>query len=356
MWFAHFILYYILILSFVIYSRGESSSIKNKLYLVAIAIPLITFSSLRYGKPSTDTRVYLSVFSEICQGADFLFFEPGFVLLLKCISYLTHDGHMMLLITNLIFFFLFFRFILNYSCCIWLSVFLFIGMEIFDQSMNLIRQLLALSIIVNSFNSLISKKYLKFGSIVFLAASFHHTAIVFLIAPFVNKIKLTKLNVYRYFAIIPFLMFSSSYILLFIMTKLHIYEQYMSSDSFGIVEQPKVACILHLMINILIFYFCYYFGKKGETPTNILMTKLLMCGGIFWAVSVNFSTIGRAALYFDAFSVVLIPNILFALKRKTNITIMLTAFLILFITKYFVIAYMRPEWFGIYPYEFYFNH
>ncbi len=86
------------------------------------------------------------------------------------------------------------------------------------------------------------------------------------------------------------------------------------------------------------------------------MTKFLMVGGIFWALSVNFSTIGRAALYFDAFSIVLIPNILYSLKIKTNTTIIITILLVMFITKYFVIAYMRPEWFAIYPYEFYFEH
>lgn len=47
------------------------------------------------------------------------------------------------------------KFIKEYSLSIWLSVFLFIGMEIFDQSMNILRQILALSFILCSYKCLV---------------------------------------------------------------------------------------------------------------------------------------------------------------------------------------------------------
>lgn len=356
MWFAHFIIYYTLILSFIFFAGKKQSIFRNKLFIYLYSIPLIILSALRYARPGCDTAIYLFWFGEICQGNNSLY-EPGFNLLLKAISLITTNGRIMLLIINLIFFTLFFRFILKYSCCIWLSVFLFIGMEIFDQSMNLVRQLLALAIIVNSFDFLITKRYIKFCLIIILASTFHFTAITFLVAPFLQMIKLTQTKVLIYYTIIPILFILSSSVLTFIMSELNIYSNYLNSSAFGIVEQPKLACILHLLINIMIFSFCYFFGKKEKkSDINILMTKFLMVGGIFWALSVNFSTIGRAALYFDAFSIVLIPNILYSLKIKTNTTIIITILLVMFITKYFVIAYMRPEWFAIYPYEFYFEH
>ena len=141
------------------------------------------------------------------------------------------------------------------------------------------------------------------------------------------------------------------------MSNFGIYSQYLESENFGIVDQPKLACILHLAISMLLFSLCYFFGKKDDDSyKNEIILKLMMCGSVFWALSVNFTTIGRIALYFDAFSIILVPNVLKNLRIESNKKIILTALLILFVSKYFVIAYLRPEWFGIYPYEFYFDH
>lgn len=357
MWLAYFIVLYPLIISAIFFGHGKTHNSTKKIYLLVVSLPLIILSSLRTARGGCDTAIYLSIFNEICDGDNPVFFEFGFTLLLKIISIFTHDGHIMLFIINVITFLLFGRFILKYSSCVWLSFFLFIGMEIFDQSMNLIRQILALSIIVNSFDFLVQKKYFKFLSIVLFASLFHSTAILFIFAILLNQLKLSRSIIIIYIISIPILVVLSSTIIYTIMTKLHIYEKYLTSDAFGIVEEPKTACILHLLISMSIFFFCYYFGKHIKKSKNDeLMTKLLIMGALFWAASVNFSTIGRAALYYDVFSIIIVPNILFKLKLKTNILIISSAFLVLFIIKYFVIAYMRPGWFAIYPYEFYFNH
>ena len=356
MWFAYFLFIYTFILSIGFYAtRKKVTQRKNILFLTVFSIPLIILSGLRYPRIGTDTAIYLFFFEETFNGGSAIY-EPGFNLLLKIISLITHNGQIMLIMVNIIIFTLLFRFILKYSNCIWLSVFLFIGMEIFDQSMNLIRQILALSIIVNSIDYLLKRQYYKFSLIVLLASTFHFSALVFFVAPIIDKIRLTTLKIFTFYICIILISVLSSIIITLILTKLGIYGAYLNNDNFGVVDQPKIACILHLLINILLFSFCYLFGwKKTESKTNRLMTKLLMVGGVFWAMSLNFSTAGRAALYFDIYSIVLIPNILFSLKIKRNKWIISTAILILFTFKYFIIAYLRPEWFAIYPYKFYFE-
>lgn len=360
MWFAHFIIDYILILSALFYSSKVSwGKLRDKIYLFLIAIPLIAFSSLRYAREGSDTAIYLYVFSQLTEGSslnNFVFFEPGYLLFTKIITYFTNNEQIFLLIVNILFIWLFWHFIKKYSISIWMSVFLFIGMEVFDQSMNLIRQLLSVAIVVNSYQYLRNRSYIKFSLFVLLASTFHFTSLVFFLALLVHRFVLKKKLVLIYFIILAICFLFSSQLLLFVMGKLNIYGQYLESDVFNIVDQPKLACILHLFIDILIFCLVYCWGKTKEgIKDNDLMLKLIMIGSIFWALSVNFSTIGRLAMYFDVFSIILIPNVIFSIRLKGTKLLIIALVIILFSVKYFIISYYRPDWFGIYPYKFYFE-
>ncbi|MFK1960594.1 EpsG family protein [Bacteroides fragilis] len=152
----------------------------------------------------------------------------------------------------------------------------------------------------------------------------------------------------------------SGTILLFVMGQLGLYGKYLASDVFGIVEQPKLACILHLLIDVLVICVWFVWGKNANMEkfvarNNALMAKLLMVGSVFWALSVNFAVLSRMALFFDFFAIILIPNILFNLRIKSNKLILVGGVVILFSIKYFIISYLRPGWAGIYPYQFYFQ-
>ena len=83
--------------------------------------------------------------------------------------------------------------------------------------------------------------------------------------------------------------------------------------------------------------------------------KLIMIGSIFWALSVNFSTIGRVAMYFDVFSIVFIPNAIYSIKSSKSKVLIVIMTVMFFSVKYFVISYFRPGWAGVYPYNFFFN-
>lgn len=109
--------------------------------------PLLLFSSLRYPKYGTDTYVYSDMFGVFAQG-NYAFYEnpfayePGFMLLSKIISLMTSNFQMYLLALNLFYIWSCVCFIRKYSSSVWLSVFLFVGMGFFDQSMNVLRQFL----------------------------------------------------------------------------------------------------------------------------------------------------------------------------------------------------------------------
>jgi len=367
MWFAYYIFFHVFILSIVFYSRNTFARVvnKNNVFLFSFFFPLILLSALRYPKEGTDTVVYLDMFSAFSYGYPtfignpyFGLFEPGFLLVSKCISLITSNFQLYLLIFNVFFVYSCTTFIKSNSKSIWLSVFLFLGMGFFDQTMNVLRQFLALSIILWSYKYLLEKRKIQFVILVILASSFHLSAIIFIFAIFLDKLSLNKTTILIYIIVLITCFLFSGRIIQYILNNTGLYGQYLISDDFGIVAESKLAAILHLLIDLSILCFSLWGWKSTDmkNSSNTLMIKLLMIGSIFWALATNLGVLGRITAYFDIFAIILVPNLLFSLSNKTNKLISITLILVFFTARYFVIAYLRPNWFAIYPFQFYFDH
>ena len=364
MWFAYYIIGSVLFFSCLFYSiNGWKQSVKDILYLFFTFFPLLLFSSLRYPKYGTDTYVYSDMFGVFAQG-NYAFYEnpfayePGFMLLSKIISLMTSNFQMYLLALNLFYIWSCVCFIRKYSSSVWLSVFLFVGMGFFDQSMNVLRQFFALSIILWSYRYLDRRVIWKFLLLVILASLFHLSSIIFIVMIWIDRIPLNRKVFLGYLAILLISFAFSGKILQFVLTEFGVYGQYLMSSDFGIVEESKLASVLHLFVDIAVLCFCFWgWGNVAvRTRGNILMVKLLMVGTFFWALATNLGVLGRITAYFDIFAIVLLPNVLFSLGNNTNKLISVIMIVSLFVVKYFVISYLRPEWFGIYPYHFYFEY
>ena len=363
MWFAHLLIYYTILLSFLFAFKTKYKSVMKNIYIFLMAGFMIFFSTLRYPKYGTDTLSYLDILQKLSSGynyTDLVLYEPGFLLFTKFISLFTLNFQIYLLIVNLIIFYVVFDFIIKYSSSIWLSAFLVIGMEYYDQSMNLLRQILALILVLSSYKYLINKKYIVFFIYILIASQFHYTSFVFVVTVLLHRITISKKNVLIYFMILVVSFMFSGTILNYVMSQMNIYDQYLESDYYNIVDEPKLACILHLLIDLSILLLgyiskCYAKTELSRSLDNNFMMKLIMIGSIFWALSVNFSTIGRVAMYFDVFSIVFIPNAIYSIKSSKSKVLIVIMTVMFFSVKYFVISYFRPGWAGVYPYNFFFN-
>ena len=364
MWFAYYIIGSVLFFSFLFYSvNGWKRSIRDILYLFFTFFPLLLFSSLRYPKYGTDTYVYSDMFGVFAHG-NYAFYEnpytyeAGFMLLSKIISLMTSNFQMFLLALNLFYIWSCVCFIRKYSSSVWLSVFLFVGMGFFDQSMNVLRQFFALSIILCAYRYLDRRVIGKFLLLVIFASLFHLSSIIFIVMIWIDRIPLNRKVFLGYLAILLISFAFSGKILQFVLMEFGVYGQYLMSSDFGIVEESKLASVLHLFVDIAVLCFCFWgWGNVAvRTRGNILMVKLLMVSSIFWALATNLGVLGRITAYFDIFAIVLLPNVLFSLGNNTNKLISVIMIVSLFVMKYFVISYLRPEWFGIYPYHFYFEY
>lgn len=321
-----------------------------------IALGCIIVSSLRFPKIGTDTFVYKSIF-EIIGKSDNIFgfaYEYGFVFFTKLVSSISSDFYAYLFVINIVIWLCLFLFLKRNSENFSLSLWLFLLLGFLDSSMCLIRQFMALSILLMSYKYLVARRLLIFILFVCLASSFHITSFVFIISYFMWNIKVggkKALLCYIALCIGTYLLSNQFFVLL---ESLGIYSEYLLNSNYGLQENSKLAPILNFFQLFLLVVFCMQCNRRCDEPIINNMIALVAIASFFTILSFRFTQIGRVASYFSIFIIVLLPNTLRKLPvyERNAWTLF---FLAVFIMRYVVIAYFRPEWSGVYPYKFFFQ-
>ena len=375
MWFFYLLLFYLFILSFVLYEKSIKWTFircthayvisKNSLYLFAVFLFLLLFSTLRYPKEGTDTDNYFQLFDYINSPfyqIEFSFKpEYGYLLLNKAIGSIILNHQFFLLIINIFVLGSIFIFIKRYSKNIWISVLLFVFLGFFDSTMTLIRFNIALAITLHSYKYILQKNSVKFVFCIFVASLFHLTAWIFLIAYIIANLNMHFPSVKKYLIFLLtlciFYFCINHFINLLFSGIIPYYDFYENNETFGIQDSTKIASVLEFSIifTIVLFSFWIFYNKKKIDNVNIILIYLLMIACYFTMASFIFTPIGRIGKYFAIGGIVLIPNALEMIKGN-NFRFILKMFVILFsLLRYTIIAYYRPEWYQIYPYKFFFE-
>lgn len=120
-------------------------------------------------------------------------YNIGFRLLMKAIHELT-DGSYQWFVSLLSMFFVFsyMRFIRKYSSSPIQSILVFFGLLIYTLLFDILKQAMAMAILLFAFDAIIEKKLIKFLLLVALAALFHFPAIAFLPAYWIGRMKVGR--------------------------------------------------------------------------------------------------------------------------------------------------------------------
>lgn len=189
---------------------------QNKAYVVFMGVWLFFITVLRNNSVGADTRTYLSIYSRshvigwqaVFRWADTMMIEPGYVICNKALSYINDNPRFILLISAAITISLISYHIFKYSKKPWLSFFMFITLGMFGESLCLMRQYIAVAIIVASYIAIKDNKLLKFVVLVLLAASIHTSAIIMFPMFWISKIKWNKIYFCVIFGVSAFLFFA----------------------------------------------------------------------------------------------------------------------------------------------------
>lgn len=323
--------------------------------LYLISFYLIAFAILRSKVVGNDTSTYIELFKSIATNNDFPQYsnryEFGYLIYNKICSLVSKKPQTIIIVTGIITTTCYLFFIKRYSKSIILSIFLFIFLRFYDDTLNVLRQCLAICIIFTSYKYLLNRNFIKFIFCIIIAFLFHKTAIIFLLAWWITSIKLNKKNLLLLSIIAIALSIQFGTIFQQALIVFDTYSYYEGGIYFG---ETRLATIVSLIIQLFLFVIAYYIYSLNSLRISNSDEKMLMLwftGICILTISTQFNLFDRIATYFNVFSIIVLPNMIDKIKNLSNKKIIEASIFLLLLCYYVAILELRPSWNRIFPYE-----
>jgi len=223
-----------------------------------------------------------------------------------------------------------FRLILKYSSNYTISVIIFCTLGYYSFCFSALRQIIAISFILLSYDYIKEKKFIKFALFVFFAACFHYTAFIFIISyPIYNKLKVDWKNI---------LIFLISGTAMYILGNrvLSIVFMFLTGRRFASYAQSNTTLNISGFIIfgcILIFYMFYSVKIKPLENNNVNIIYFLIIGTFIRLMATYLAELFRVAMYFDIFCIIAVPEACTSEKEYKILVSMLIS--LLFVIYYF---------------------
>lgn len=342
-----------ILISGVLYENIRTNYKYKKIYCIGIGGAFFLISGLRSEFVGADLPVYLdfyniikeTYFSEIISQKQE--FETGYAIFNKIISYFGAERYLITVISFIIIFSIT-RFIYRFSEIPWLSFFSFVCFGYFFQSMNVLRQYIALSIILYSFEYLVKNKILIATLLVLLAASFHKSAVLVLSVYPVFIIKNNKfLLVYGFFLTFFLFLYTDNFL--------------EAVDRMVYVTDTKLTAgsgISTFFLYLSYMIFCItvktlYDKRKADIKNNVFLFNI---GIIALAIQTlcflgSYTLLQRFNLYFSFSYIVLVPNYIYMIKNKIFFNVFIFLYIVFAAYVYFFVMLVGDSS-KVIPYSF----
>ena len=333
---------------------AKKSKYTKKIFIIVSFIILSTIAGFRTRDVGMDTEQYYRAYQRInsynsISEAFNEIYEKGFVVLCYGLGRISPNPQTLILVTSIFINFCVLRFINKNSKNVVYSIFLYITLNFFFSYMNIMRQAIAISFLLLSYENLKEKKYIKYFIGVFVAMLFHSSAILGLSFIIVEKFEY-KRKYNKFLIPILVIIFIFGRNILSILTKFsprlleYVGGDYDFSNFFGNL------IIAMMSLGIL------YFGNdilKNKTSVEMeeykFLQKMIILNVVFAVLGIRVNILSRFVQYFSIFQIIWIPNILYIMKKnKQEFKIL---FSLIFITYWLIIMIYRPEWYGVVPYK-----
>ena len=354
--------YYLLII--VISMQGIFCLKKNNgIFLFITFLELLFISGFRNWNIGNDTLAYVNVFVATTSSVDMSlsYMENGYLLFNKFLGLFTNNPQSFLVITSFLIIGGSLLFIYKYSKFTFLSVLLFVILH-FSTALTMIRQEIALVIVLMGFIFVVKRQFIKFLLCCLLATTFHTSAIIALVWYFLYPLNIKMKNIVTILLVTTLIFIFIAPFLDQIFNILGRYQSYIGSRLMG--EEIKIASIVKTLINFVVFLFCFIsyffaFSKREKKdifiirPQFLLLTALLALCIQF--ISIKGTIIERVAFYFSFLNIISIPAFIncYSKNIKIILEILVIGFFIIYTSVVFV---YRPEWNHVLPFEFCFTN
>jgi len=328
------------LITFLLFKLVEK--IKNKkmqiIWIIISCIPLSFIAGIRAENIGTDLLVYVKpIFKLSCSTGNFFSLlklkpdtEIGYLLLNWLISRFTVDFHVYLFVLEFII-------MISYSigiyrfkdkCSISFGMLIFC-LVFYNRSLNIVRQMLAVSIIFLNLKNYFDNKNLKFISSIFIATMFHNSAVLLLPIFYFSKLKNIKLKIILYGLLISALFFYNDILQILINLGILNFKYYNYIDKFSISFTFNIGEeFLRVFFIILLYLFRYsnLMEKKyiGKLDMFVIFDFILLQLGCFTQYA------SRITWYFLTIYVYIFSYMKLFSKKKNIMTMILCIGLLLY--------------------------
>lgn len=248
------------------------------------------------------------------------------------------------------------------------SLFLFVGLRFYYFFLSGLRQSIAVSIIIVAYTFLKQKKIKGYILLVLLASTFHFSALIFLLAWPISKMKFTQKNILKILAITLIIYIFFSPIITILLNHMpDYYSGYLTKEA---GSANNIGNYIGTIIPILALLFIEITGCFKEDNLNDVQEEkreegikkvdnmdlqlfFLLISAALSFISTKASILDRMVQYYWIFSVITIANAIFSIKdtkKRTVWFLIISSFVILYNITLLV---MRPQWTLIIPYKFF---
>jgi transmembrane protein EpsG len=296
------------ILFLILEKKANKKWIKIICCIMAI-MPFFIVSAFRYDLGTDYTRRYVFDYNRTIQGIDVSNLEFLFKSIMKFCIIFTEEPYLMFVITSAIVVGFILGTSFNKSKDKILSVCIFLLAGFFFDSLNIMRQYMAMSLIFFGYQFLLKSKkwYLAYVATVIIATLIHSSAIIMLIL-----VLLTKKMLVSWKWILP----TCIVVLILNENLMNILGFILQNTRFAVYLTGKFAqgeiSYLFIAENLVIYLSMYYIYSKNKKLNNIQTQDILFLN--IQALALIVMVLGschmlfiRTALYFSVFQVISIP-------------------------------------------------
>ena len=179
---------FIISIFLTIMSQKSKNRISKIIFQILAVLPFIIVSAIRYDVGTDYFVRYVPNYIEFVNNRPVPSLEPLFVIIIKICIFFTSNPTILFVITSIIVNTLVFYTIFKYSKKPVLSVIIYFLGSFYFASMNIVRQYLAMVVLLASYRILLSNKSKYFYLLMILISTLFHTmSIVFIITLFLDK-------------------------------------------------------------------------------------------------------------------------------------------------------------------------
>ncbi len=381
-------IYFVLAVFIYLYGklyRANSSNRRRKIYLIVTFGVLILVAGLRDPSVGTDLAGHYAKrynmigsysWSQIPTFSATIGYEIGYCYFTRFLHFFSSDVQFFVFATSFLMCAAFGYFIYKESTDVVLSAELMLFSCFYYRFMTMMRQGLAISIILVAYTLLNGserklKDYIKFALLILLASTFHSSAILCILMILFDRLKFTKKQIiFGVGAMVAFYLFYMNFytVALNFFGTGNNYERYLTSATEGVgnINMQTIYNFLLAFVPFLLGYYVLVWEKKKEKhlfkddksmyglkKNESFLLYMVLIASTFNLLVFRMNILNRFSLYFTPFVLILCPYTISSMKLKSNKPIVRACIYFMFGVYFVWLTITKAaDFYGVVPYRF----